>query len=44
MRLVVATEIDGTLTDMVAFDTDSKTTVHAKSYNDPDRRPETCGR
>jgi N-methylhydantoinase A/oxoprolinase/acetone carboxylase beta subunit len=33
--LVIATDIGGTFTDMVAFDTDSKTTVHAKSHTDP---------
>jgi N-methylhydantoinase A len=35
MGLVIATDIGGTFTDMVAFDTDSKTTVHAKSHTDP---------
>ena len=33
--LVIATDIGGTFTDMVAFDTDSKATVHAKSHTDP---------
>jgi N-methylhydantoinase A len=35
MGLVIATDIGGMFTDMVAFDTDSKTTVHAKSHTDP---------
>src|SRR5580693_7389421 len=35
MGLVIATDIGGTFTDMVAFDTDSKATVHAKSHTDP---------
>lgn len=35
MSLVIATDIGGTFTDMVAFDTDSKRTVHAKSHTEP---------
>lgn len=35
MGLVIATDIGGTFTDMVAFDTDSKSTIHAKSHTDP---------
>lgn len=36
MSLVIATDIGGTFTDMVAFDTDSKSTIHAKSHTDPE--------
>jgi N-methylhydantoinase A len=35
VSLVIATDIGGTFTDMVAFDTDSKQTVHAKSHTEP---------
>jgi N-methylhydantoinase A len=35
MSLVIATDIGGTFTDMVAFDTDSKATIHAKSHTEP---------
>jgi N-methylhydantoinase A len=35
MSLVIATDIGGTFTDMVAFDTRSKATIHAKSHTDP---------
>jgi N-methylhydantoinase A len=35
MSLVIATDIGGTFTDMVAFDTDTKRMIHAKSHTDP---------
>jgi N-methylhydantoinase A len=35
MNLVIATDIGGTFTDMVAFDTLTKRTVHAKSHAEP---------
>src|ERR1700742_3960890 len=35
MSLVIATDIGGTFTDMVAFDTDSKAAIHAKSHTEP---------
>jgi N-methylhydantoinase A len=35
MSLVIATDIGGTFTDMVAFDTGSKKMIHAKSHTDP---------
>jgi N-methylhydantoinase A len=36
MSLVIATDIGGTFTDMVAFDTLTKSTVHAKSHTEPE--------
>jgi N-methylhydantoinase A len=36
MSLVIATDIGGTFTDMVAFDTLTKRTIHAKSHTEPE--------
>jgi N-methylhydantoinase A len=36
MSLVIATDIGGTFTDLVAFDTLTKRVVHAKSHTEPE--------
>lgn len=36
MSLVIATDIGGTFTDLVAYDTDTRAVVHAKSHTEPE--------
>ncbi|NNN20320.1 MAG: hydantoinase/oxoprolinase family protein [Acidimicrobiaceae bacterium] len=36
MSLVIATDIGGTFTDLVAFDTETRAIVHAKSHTEPE--------